>query len=516
MEATQGGGARLWREVTPWVAAALLFRLFFLLAMPRVIDTADGILYIELAEKFAAGDIFAYHPRLPVLFSALGAIAHFVIPDMEWACRSVSFIASVLLVVPVYLLSRQFHGKPAARMAALAVVISPWLADYGCRVGLEALSTTLWFAAVYALARALREGRAWLLLAPLAFFALHLARPEGTVLLLAAPLGAVFLCAKSEDAKYARLVPYVLICGVLLGLYALYSREALGVATINTRISSSNLSVFAFVVNQSGAIVRAFLKVTGEVIPIMVGPYLLLFVGVGLFRPSKEARDFRLEFFLLYFCALQGACAALSTYPAPRYLMPVIVAAYFWGGRGIALVAAQCEGFPRAKWLRHLPVAGMILIMSLGTATTVLAEHAGRLPREPREYKMAGRWMKENLEPGLILSRKPQVGFYAGMDTTGPAVDDSTERLIERAKEVGARYLVVDERNSTKMVPGLVPLLEPANAPPALRLLKSDLSPYSQGRIVIYEVLNPKSPDKRQRKRGLSPANPPTADETEL
>jgi hypothetical protein len=39
------------------------------------------------------------------------------------------------------------------------------------------------------------------------------------------------------------------------------------------------------------------------------------------------------------------------------------------------------------------------------------------------------------------------------------------------------------------MIPSLEALLDPANAPDGLRLLKADLSPYPAARIVIYEVV---------------------------
>ena len=108
---------------------------------------------------------------------------------------------------------------------------------------------------------------------------------------------------------------------------------------------------------------------------------------------------------------------------------------------------------------------------------------------KPLEYKIAGKWMQANLEPGLIMSRKPQVGHYANMPTSGPAPDDTLEKIHERLMQADFRYLVVDQRYSTQMIPALKPLLDPVNAPPWLRMLKADLSPYDDARIVIYEVV---------------------------
>jgi hypothetical protein len=104
--------------------------------------------------------------------------------------------------------------------------------------------------------------------------------------------------------------------------------------------------------------------------------------------------------------------------------------------------------------------------------------------------------MAKNLEKGLILTRKPQIGFYAAMPATGPGAEDSIEDAVARARAAGARYLVVDERYTAKLAPGLAPLLDPENAPSSLRLLHGSLSPYEEGRVVVYEVLPEGRPEE--------------------
>lgn len=98
--------------------------------------------------------------------------------------------------------------------------------------------------------------------------------------------------------------------------------------------------------------------------------------------------------------------------------------------------------------------------------------------------------MQEHLEPGLILSRKPQVGYYADMPTTGPAAEDDVPALIERARDTGARYVVVDERYTAGIVPGIASLLEPENAPPELVLMRA-FADWDKARVVVYEARFP-------------------------
>jgi hypothetical protein len=263
-------------------------------------------------------------------------------------------------------------------------------------------------------------------------------------------------------------------------------RTVTGEAVVTSRADASTLRYV--LIDQGAATAKAFLALFGEVLPIMLGPFLLIFAGAGLFMTSERRRDLRLEAMVLAFAAAQFVLAGLSTYAEPRYVMNVAIAVTLWSARGIALTSTHGASLARAQWLRMLPVAGLIALFSFGLAVNIVPPLLGRMSYQPVEYKLAGRWMKENLEPGLILCRKPQVGYYAGMPSTGPAPEDSIEAVLQRARDAGARYLVVDERYTAKMVPSLAALLDPANAPDGLRLVMADLSPYPEARIVIYEV----------------------------
>ena len=474
-------------DIAVGVALAAAYRGLFLLLAPRVIDSADSIQYIDVARHFAAGDFVGFYARIPLLYPALCAFLSFFVHDFEWAGIVISLAASSLLVVPVYLLAREMQGRRMARIATLIVVIWPWLVDYGCRVAPEALASLLWFTGIYLLLLAMRRGHVWTVLAPLCFFALHLTRPEGTILLLAAPVIALILLDRRDDeVRPRRLVPIGLTSMFLLVLYAIYMIEVTGEATLNSRLPNSQSALLYGLFHQGEAFARAFIKLFGEVLPTMLGPYLLIFAGVGLFVPSYLRRDLRLELVIVSFAVLQFAAAVYSTFPEPRYIMPVTIAAILWSSRGILLVADQAHLLRHWRVLRTAPVALLILLMFAGLAVNVVPHYLGRMSYQPVEYKIAGRWMKENLEPGLIMSRKPQVGFYADMPTTGPDPSDSIDQILKRAKDAGAKYLVVDERYSTAMIPALKPLLEPRNAPSALKLVKEGLSPYRQARILIY------------------------------
>lgn len=478
------------RDLAIAVAVAFVLRGLFLVAVHRVIDMADAIHYIAMAQQFAAGDFLGFDENLPVLYSALGALAHGVLPDWEWAFWAVSLAASSLVVVPVYLLSRELHGRDAARIAALLVCLWPWLVDYAGRIVPESLALLLWFASIWLLYVAIERGGLAIFAAPLTLFALHLTRPEGSIIMVAAPLGALVLCAKRERVYYRRYVVFTALCVVLLVAYAVAMRYAVGTFTVTYRapMASDLLDYFG---RSTFDMARTFLQLLGNALPIMLGPFLLMFLGVGLFFPSEGPRRIRLESLVLFFCAVQCAVTLANLSPAPRYIMTVVVALSLWSARGMAILTRQAADLAYGRWLKTLPIGIVVMTFVLGTAASLVSEYGGTMPGLPREYKIAGRWMMHNLEPGLILCRKPQVGYYAGMPTTGPAADDGPEEAVARAKDIGARYLVVDERYTVSMIPGLRPLLDPGQAPPELKLLNADLSPWTGARIVIYQVVAP-------------------------
>jgi len=473
---------------------ALLFRIVFLLAMPKVIDTADAGHYLEMAQRFHEGSFLEFNVKIPVLYPALTAGASFVAGDFEWAAQLVSLLASTLLVLPVYRLSRWLHGLWPARIAGLSVALWPWLSDYGSRVGPDALGCLLWFVAAYTLAAGLRGSWPAVIAAPFAFIALHLTRPEGTFLLAAGAVASVVLCWR-EPRRLWRLVPVFAIAAALLAAHAAWIGRVTGEATVNTRMARV---IHDFVFTEMAA---TGMKTLSEVLPVMLGPVFILFLGVGFFHrtpPQTEdapapgafaPRDLYLEFYLLLFAGAQWFVTLFVLSPAPRYQMAVIITLSLWAARGMALVTLEAAAVPRwGRLLRLAPVGALVVLMLLGGAMTVAAEHMGRQPREPREYKAAGLWMKEHLEKGLIFTRKPQVGIYAGMPTTGPDLYDSLEEALDRAAKVQARYLVVDERYTAQMVPGLKPLLDPQNAPPERLELLQVVDVYPNTRVVIYRV----------------------------
>ena len=472
------------------LVAAFAVRLGFLIASARVIDMADAIHYIEMAKGFAAGDFVHFDENLPVLYSLFGALFYPIFGDWEQAFWGVSLIASSLLVVPIYLIARELHGTSSARISAFIVCCWPWLVDYGSRIAPEALAVTLWFSAIWLLYRGIQGHKVALVFAPIAFFALHLTRPEGTFLMLGSPIAGILLCYRQERAYWLRLAAYSVVVVCLTLGYALVMKSILGNVTVSYRAPMSGDLMDYF---RRGAVplAKTFLRLNFDVLPVMLGPLLMVFLGVGFFRYSDTSRQPRLEAFVLFFCLIQWALTLANFSPAPRYVMTVVVALSLWSAKGIELLHHRVYYWRKHRWVRHLPFGVLAFTLVLGLSEPIAGQYLGSIPRTPVEYKTAGVWMKENLEPGFIFCRKPQVGYYADMPSIGPDVSHTPELLAEAAKEIGARYLVFDRRYSADILPALVPLLDTTIPHEHYRLVNGSFSDNPATQIVIYEFTTP-------------------------
>jgi len=461
---------------------AAVYRLAFAAAMPRVLDTADAIRYLTAAQDIAAGNAGALDPRIPIGYPALSGALIAVGVEAEFATRIVSVVAGVALIIPLYLLASRMFGRAPAIYAGVIVALWPWIADWSLRTAPESLAMLLWFTALLALYDGMEGRKAAIGIAALALFGLHLTRPEGLVIMIAAPFLVAVTLPTRAGIKRATLLGIAIVV-LLAAQYGLTAAIA-GEGSVTARMSPEGSLRYVFV-ERSADLVRTFGIVLSHNIPVMLGPVLLGLAGFGLL--AKGERNGRLEVLVLLFAAVQAVLAVLSTWPEPRYIMAVVLAVSMWSARGIDLSAMQLRAAGRGR-LAQAPLAVVVALMLFGTVTTVAAEWLGSVPREPREYRIAGEWMRENVEPGLIITRKPQVGVYAGMETQGPLPEHSVGRMIEWMRAIDAAYLVVDERYTAQMNPNLRPLLDPENAPEELELVRADLSPYEKARILVYRL----------------------------
>jgi len=459
------------RHLAGLLLLALGTRLLYLLLVPRVLDTADAIHYAEATRFLASFSLDQYNAKIPVLYPAAAAVFHSLGLSAEAACRLVSFIASTLTVLPAYLLARACVGQRVALWTGVFVALWPWLADYGCRVSTEGLAVCLWLTAAWLLASPVttlrRTADAGFVLG-----ALYLTRAEGLFVLLGS-VPVVLLRVGGRQRLHLAAYTFATLPWLILG--TLFNRRVAGETTANYRVG--------FIVEEFdyARFLHTIVATVTDVLPVMLGPLLLVFLGAFLLHLLRERCLPSRLLVALWLAGIQWASSWFVLSPAPRYLMAPLIVLSMLALAGMLVFSRE---LPRFKALPQWLLAGWLLV---GSVVTIASEHAGRRPRQPREYKEAGLWMRDHLEPGLIFTRKPQVAFYAEMPSTGPLDTESTAETLARADEAGADYLVVDERYAPA---NLRPLLADPSLAKAWRIVH-DITPYPESRVLVFERRRP-------------------------
>jgi len=200
--------------------------------VPDPVINRDGVFYISTARQIFAGhfrEALAMYsaPAYPFLIAAV----HTVVPGWVAAARLVSLSAAILVLIPLYLLSRRLFDREAAFWGCLAFAVLPFSNEAAIKVirGPSFLFLFSW--AVYFAARAADSPRPrFFMWAGLLSWAAVCFRVEGAVLLL---YGLVFFSVLAIRAGEERrafsggLLTWALVCVLpVLLLFAVGGEKA--------------------------------------------------------------------------------------------------------------------------------------------------------------------------------------------------------------------------------------------------------------------------------------------------
>ena len=151
---------------------------------------ADGLRYIHQAEQIESGSWTSSlvkgidHPLHPLGISAVHRLLKGANPgSWQRAALLLCFACTVLVVIPIYLLTLDLFGARAAWLACLLVVVNPIIGYIVVNVLSESTFLVFWSFGLWAAVRFLREGRLPWLAPAIGFGALaYLTRPEGMLL----------------------------------------------------------------------------------------------------------------------------------------------------------------------------------------------------------------------------------------------------------------------------------------------------------------------------------------------
>ena len=100
-------------------------------------------------------------------------------------------------------------------------------------------------------------------------------------------------------------------------------------------------------------------------------------------------------------------------------------------------------------------------------------------------YTEAGLWLAGQMVPGsTVMSRFPAIAFHAGADWA-PTPNAEASQVVSYARAHGARYFVLDQRETIAMRPQLAMLINLSDVPGLKRL--HEITEQGQ-KLVIFEV----------------------------
>ena len=501
--------------------AGLIVRLFyyFLYAKDEVIGK-DASTYIKLARHLAEGDFAAgfdtfWTPFYPFLLAGIGVFTNsLLLPTII-----ISIATGTLAVTATYYLVKQSYGQREAIIAAVIAIFYPHLLTATFTYGTENIYLLL-------LIFALITGWNGLTKNPLINFFVtgvligcaYLTRPEAFgYLLFFIPI--IFLKNLKEQGLFARnsvknVAVLMLGFALLATPYLIYIHSATGTWSISPKfkahIGGTQFSGLKFDKNFNPlenpqarptgnpviVLIKATLgnlQITHKALPTFFPPFLLIFVGLGLFRVRWNGSRFRREMYLLYFCSLTTICYLLTIIEV-RYFYVLLPILFGWIACGIIALedwlrdSLQNSAFRKIFANKHIFSVLCLTFMVIYTLplNSFMRSNDGAWQFSQYELRNAGLWLKENAKKSpVVMSTDFRPPFYAEGKFV-PLYSDNINEVLAEAAEKQVDFLVIDERN-IKEIPQLSNLLnEPQNSPQLEAVYQTE--EYPGYKIVIYRV----------------------------
>jgi 4-amino-4-deoxy-L-arabinose transferase-like glycosyltransferase len=408
--------------------------------------SSDGVIYIDAAKNFFAGNISAgfgsiYPPGYPLLIAGVFGFVR----DWELAGQLVSVAFGVGLLVPLFLLLRDMFDERVAGVACLLASLSPFLARYSAHVRSESPYLFFTTLALWLLAQGMDQNRPGRFFggALVAGFA-YLVRPEAVGLLVLIPGLLAFrrMALGQPDwtivGKYTALLatgfllfalPYIVYLSIGSGEWGALSRKAgitlainlekAGIVDIDKAVASGDFESLDFF----HLIRRHPLQYAAKVVtdlPLAVGAYFEIlyfsyapFLLIGLFFAFRgqfwRRREFLLLGFVLFY--LLGLTMILVR---RRYSLQLVPVSLGWCAIGVLWVWQYCRTSlgPRASPIALASIAAFFLAATLPKTLSAISP-------EKAYVREAGRYLgKLNQDGALkVAVLDERITYYAGAQT---------------------------------------------------------------------------------------------------
>src|SRR3989338_4641110 len=521
------------------LALALFIRIF-IFQTQKVIET-DGPYYAELGKNLISGHGYVdiegnLNLLLTPLYPVLIGLLSLIIKNLELSARLISITFGVLLVIPVYLIAKKFHGKKIGYLSALFIALYPPLVYISTITYTDSLYLFLLFTSLYIGWLALTENKIKLyLILGLMLGLCYLTRPEAVfyVLFFSVLIFLKFIKTLKVNMKqvisglilliFSFLIissPYLIFLHEHTGKWSLsqktdvvfkfrentlyspeYEKANFGLSADGKSLNLSpydataKQSMLSVILSDPAGITKRYVSniyaENSQIIPSLFPFIFIVIITIGIFSSSWDKENYKKELFLI----------VLSLYPLllyplfwveERYLLPITPIFIIWLAKGSLELSNWAK-----KTLNNLSVKINnkiipILIISLVLIAFLIGNLIITSSLNPKyeksdqaiEHKEAGLWLKENVQNPVVMSRKPWVSFYSEGNFVMLPYADYNE-TINYARYNNVEYLVIDERYIPALRPQLTFLLNEENTKDLELVYKNTDYKY---KILIYKL----------------------------
>lgn len=475
----------------------------------------DSVPYMEASEHITHGELQRFNVKRAPFYPLLISMTSLIAKDQQAAGEVVSLIFSVLLILPIFCISREIFGREAAIVASLLTACYPWFIYYSFSVLAEATYITIVTLAVASGWLALQRGKSrYFVLTGFMCALCYLTRNEGLgygLFMLPLAFFSGTLTGKHKKMNLINALAFLVTFLTISLPYLLFLRWKLGEWTVSyyfwnikgATYGSAGFGNPDLFLSLKSFLIKYFRNLreilTGGISTLLPAPFLVL-AGIGLCYRNKSRDDIFKKLFLMYFIFPPFLIIPIGQAVYHRYIFSCLPLLLILLGGGICQIQSLVEqviglgnpGFRSS--LRYIPLSLILAVLMAISVVPTIRIPLGLLPTYEIEYEEAGRWMKENLpNDAIILCNIGLPAFHAGRKGVSirirgkPSLAETMDlnEIIRLAKQSGRRsFLVVQERWKPKK---LGYLLDSDNAPKELKHIYT-LDKYPQAKVLVYEV----------------------------
>jgi hypothetical protein len=430
------------------VLLAVIARIFFVMQPFKHDEAYTVAVFANQPLQLALSD---YHlPNNHLFHTFLVHLVYSAFGYLQWAVRLPSFVAGVLTVPALYLLSRTLHGRTVAFIAAATAAVMPVLVDFSTQARgytlLMLFSLLLFLLGVYVRRRP--NLLAWALVVVVVVLGIYtIPIFYFSYISFLFWLGLAFVVGDINFQAYGSRWSFIrwgFVSGVLTILFSvlLYTPPALrsGLQTVLPYQLSDPLSYGLFLQDLNVRLTQ-FVELVLMELPLLIGWVLGLGFFLSLLLPVKSetvsaAVHVRVPLQAAVLLGTFGLVFALRAPPWARFITFLVPLALMWAAAGWVGLVRWLQNVLHTPWKLERALAAVVLLVVIAGTLVRFDSHRNAGFEVIGYEEAATRFLQEELkEQDYIVVSHPRdaaVWYYARLYQLNP-VYFRDDRSIQRA-----------------------------------------------------------------------------------